>query len=1090
VTLDPVVNWWDESWKRRREINITGVGTVIDFPAYLNITMDSFMQADYDDLRFVNSSCSAPGGDLLAHEIENYTSDSAHVWVKIPLINSGDNSICVYYNNSGASATNNITDVWNNSFAMVYHFNEDAGDTTIADSANHTNGTASGGMVFGVDGKVGGTANFASGTGITLGIVGSEILTTNTTISYWIYSNNIASPSRQNPFDQAYGGWGTETLETSGSISWFFGNHGGDGNYYGSHASGALVTNGAWIYVTQTRNSSGLVYSHYKNGEYFAGSTYNLTYPVIASQVFTIGDGYVNPINGLIDEFRVSMVTRSKDWINQSYQMMEAPATYVTFGGSENASTAKGIISTTPGATPFWTNASLNPWNISLDQDESRQIVFWVNATGDIKSNHTFFAYANLTGDLSRGNITANWSVTITPPIPSTIDLDLIYPTGNINVLQNTTFNVTLNVTCRYAKCNEVNVSLDPPAIGGNITTDGDYTVHTFFENGSITFPSSITEVEVLVVAGGGGGGGTIAGGGGGGGLLYNLSHPVTATNYTVVVGSGGLGALGYNSAEQTGRNGTNSSFDTLIARGGGGGAGWSGYPPAVGGSGGGASAGGTTGAAGISGQGNKGGNYVTNYGGGGGGASTEGDWGVGYNNATGGNGTMYNISGTDTYYAGGGGGGVRSTTNQPGSQGGLGGGGAGYNISQKNVSQNGINGTGGGGGGAGYNGGNAGVRIGGQGGSGIVIIRYLTGGKNGLVSTTPGDTPFWTNASTNPWNITLGVNESRLITFWVNATGDKGKNHTFFAFVNKTSDMSIGNITIKWNVSILAPPPSAIDLDLIYPTGNIGATQNKTFNVTLNITCRYAECGIINVSLDPALPATGGNITTNGSYTLHTFTSNGSFNVTGSLENVEVLVVGGGGGGGETIGGGGGAGGVIHNLSYLVSIGSNYTVSIGGGGAGGNGGGYPAGVKGGNSTFDTLLAAGGGAGAGYNVGAVGTGGSAGGTGAGAGARAGYIAAQGNDGANQGDTNSAGGAGGAGTAGAPGSGSVGGDGGNGTQINITGVDTYYAGGGGGGTRNTAGTSAGGLGGGGAGAQDGDAGTSGTNETGGGGGGGG
>ena len=42
----------------------------------------------------------------------------------------------------------------------------------------------------------------------------------------------------------------------------------------------------------------------------------------------------------------------------------------------------------------------------------------------------------------------------------------------------------------------------------------------------------------------------------------------------------------------------------------------------------------------------------------------------------------------------------------------------------------------------------------------------------------------------------------------------------------------------------------------------------------------------------------TGGTITTSGSYTIHTFTSSGTF-TTGKSGNVELLVVGGGGGGG-----------------------------------------------------------------------------------------------------------------------------------------------------------------------------------------------
>ena len=60
----------------------------------------------------------------------------------------------------------------------------------------------------------------------------------------------------------------------------------------------------------------------------------------------------------------------------------------------------------------------------------------------------------------------------------------------------------------------------------------------------------------------------------------------------------------------------------------------------------------------------------------------------------------------------------------------------------------------------------------------------------------------------------------------------------------------------------------------------------------------------------------TGGTITTNGSYTVHTFTSSGSLIVAGTdLPAVEYLVVAGGGSGGAENSGGGGGGGVLSSV-------------------------------------------------------------------------------------------------------------------------------------------------------------------------------
>jgi hypothetical protein len=77
-----------------------------------------------------------------------------------------------------------------------------------------------------------------------------------------------------------------------------------------------------------------------------------------------------------------------------------------------SSTSGKGLINTTTGATPFYTNVS-NPFNISLGEGESQTVVFWVNATGNADTTYEFFAYANLTSNLSISNVTETWNVSI-----------------------------------------------------------------------------------------------------------------------------------------------------------------------------------------------------------------------------------------------------------------------------------------------------------------------------------------------------------------------------------------------------------------------------------------------------------------------------------------------------------------------------------------------------------------------------------------------------------------------------------------------------------------------------------------------------
>lgn len=109
---------------------------------------------------------------------------------------------------------------------------------------------------------------------------------------------------------------------------------------------------------------------------------------------------------------------------------------------------------------------------------------------------------------------------------------------------------------------------------------------------------------------------------------------------------------------------------------------------------------------------------------------------------------------------------------------------------------------------------------------------------------------------------------------------------------------------------------------------------------------------------------ATGGTITTSGGYTIHTFTSSGTFTPTETL-SVEYLVVAGGGSGGaqgasSRGAGGGGAGGVEPGTGHVVTA-QAYTITVGAGGAAQTG--DNVGNDGSDSIFDTITAIGGGGG-------------------------------------------------------------------------------------------------------------------------------
>ena len=265
-------------------------------------------------------------------------------------------------------------------------------------------------------------------------------------------------------------------------------------------------------------------------------------------------------------------------------------------------------------------------------------------------------------------------------------------------------------------------------------TQEGNIMVsHTFQDPGDHTFevPQDVNEVEVLVVAGGGSGGTSMvfnnagAGGGGAGGLVYREAHPISLAEIALSVGAGGTAPPP--SGNTRGENGQDTTFDTLVALGGGGGSGGN-TTGRSGGSGGGSRGSSNVGTAtqptsSSGGSGNDGGLCDNSPGGapasGGGGAGSAGV-DIACNNGDpggfGGEGLQFDIAGESRWYAaGGGGGGAQSNTF------GLGGNGVGGNGGNNQTEPTpGAAGTGSGGGGGNND------RPGANGGSGVVVVRYL----------------------------------------------------------------------------------------------------------------------------------------------------------------------------------------------------------------------------------------------------------------------------------------------------------------------------------------------------------------------------
>ena len=302
------------------------------------------------------------------------------------------------------------------------------------------------------------------------------------------------------------------------------------------------------------------------------------------------------------------------------------------------------------------------------------------------------------------------------------------------------TFTVSASDGSNTAVTRSFSLNVYPVVTGGTLTSDSTYYYRTFTGTGSLSISGGNLNSDILVVAGGGSGGtgaGSWGGGGGAGGYRTTLdtsSVNIPIATHTVTVGGGGTGVTNRDTLNTSGTNssiiGTGFSFSSSGGGrggnesasyyvGGNGGSGGGGNYNAAPGSG---NVGSYTPVEGYSGASAQSGN--NSAGGGGAGASgSSSNGGIGRNT----NSTWATVTSTGSsgYYAGGGGSGQYPAMT-PGS-GGSGGGGAG----SPNGTNNGVSGTANTGGGGGGTNGN-GTYYGGNGGSGIVIVRYTKASVGG----------------------------------------------------------------------------------------------------------------------------------------------------------------------------------------------------------------------------------------------------------------------------------------------------------------------------------------------------------------------
>jgi hypothetical protein len=341
--------WANSSFDRCKNITISNAGssTLSNYPALINVSYDSDMLSNYQDLRFYDTYCNNDGSTL-DFEIENYTSSNANVWVRIPSLPATGTTISVYYkNNTVVGSGENKVGVWTNNYVSVLHFSETSDNYTDSSSFNNNANTVSVTTRLSV-GKIGFAPTFVntSSNSVSIPTHASLNLPNTGTVEFWIqrsdgYARLQAGVLRQTAY------YFHPNADNTYRVRLYYG-----ASSYSDTAS-SVMSDTNWHHMVLTWNSSQPVNQRTniyvdgvlnKTGD-VGGNIYASGQPVYIGSYYGTAARY---LNGIVDEVHLVNTTLSSDWINQDYNMVVNQNTYVTWAEEESPTTTTTTTTTLP----------------------------------------------------------------------------------------------------------------------------------------------------------------------------------------------------------------------------------------------------------------------------------------------------------------------------------------------------------------------------------------------------------------------------------------------------------------------------------------------------------------------------------------------------------------------------------------------------------------------------------------------------------------------------------------------------------------------------------------------------------------------
>src|SRR6266436_2901576 len=367
----------------------------------------------YDIIFTSDSGCATK----LNHEVETYnaTTGAVNYWVKVPTVSHTTTDTVIYmcYGNASITASEeNKNGVWDANFKIVAHLGN---GTTL--SANDSTSNAIHGTITGATAVSGGIDGGASFNGSSNTISFPDLSSVGDfTISALVNPTSPGDPTGAFGWDNyptsprdATLFWVRNTPDGGSSVSVGKVIVGATG---GIAQVGSAISNGNWHWIASIR--SGTTAKLYVDGVK-TGADITVGSGTFTAKNLRLASHFYNSanhefLNGMLDEFRVSLIARSADWIKTEYNNQSAPSTFYT-------------ISTASGNQPPVANAGGSYSGMSLSA-----LSFNGNSSSD--PDGTITGYSWSFGDPNSGS---NNSSSVATPTHT-------YATAG-------TYNVTLTVT-------------------------------------------------------------------------------------------------------------------------------------------------------------------------------------------------------------------------------------------------------------------------------------------------------------------------------------------------------------------------------------------------------------------------------------------------------------------------------------------------------------------------------------------------------------------------------------------------------------------------------------------------------------------